>query len=78
MIKRVAKDGKLSIHILNEHWKNDLVLPKDSLMIERYGQHTLEMHFRNNTINSLSKDEIPYDFTGLDNIGNTCYMNAVL
>lgn len=74
------------IHLLNEHWKNDLILPKDSgkhnkvisfaECIERYGSHTLEMHFR--VSNTLSKAEIPNDFTGLDNIGNTCYINAVL
>ena len=45
-------------------------------LIDRYGQHTLEMHFKNT--NSLTKDEIPDDFSGLDNIGNTCYMNAIL
>jgi ubiquitin C-terminal hydrolase len=34
------------------------------------------MHFKNT--NSLQRDEIPSDFTGLDNIGNTCYINAIL
>ena len=41
------------------------------------GTHTLEMHFRGN-VSSLKRDEIPGEFTGLDNIGNTCYLNAVL
>ena len=64
------------IHFLNEHWKNNVLISKDSDLIDRYGSHTLEMHFRNT--NSLQKEEIPPDFTGLENIGNTCYMNAVL
>lgn len=34
------------------------------------------MHFKNT--NSLTKEEIPNDYSGLENIGNTCYMNAVL
>jgi ubiquitin C-terminal hydrolase len=64
------------IHLLNEHWKNDVMIAKDSELIDRYGKHTLEMHFK--TSNSLMKEEIPPDFIGLDNIGNTCYINAVL
>jgi ubiquitin C-terminal hydrolase len=49
---------------------------KNSELLDSYGMHTLEMHFRNT--NSLQKDEIPSDFSGLDNIGNTCYINAIL
>jgi hypothetical protein len=30
IIQRVIKGDQLIIHLLNEHWKNDLVLPKDS------------------------------------------------
>ena len=64
------------IHLLNEHWKNDVMIPKDSDLIDRYGSHTLEMHFK--TTHSLMKEEIPPEFIGLENIGNTCYINAVL
>lgn len=34
------------------------------------------MHFKNS--NQLSGEVIPSEVVGLDNIGNTCYMNAVL
>jgi len=34
------------IHLLNEHWKNDVMIPKDSDLIDKYGRHTLEMHFK--------------------------------
>lgn len=55
-----------------------LLLDNESFLelIDKYGKHTLEMHFRNT--NSLSSEDIPNDFSGIDNIGNTCYMSAVL
>jgi hypothetical protein len=56
------------VHLLNEHWKNDVMIKKDSgktyqlmtdllELIDHYGLHTLEMHFKNT--NSLQRDEIP-------------------
>jgi hypothetical protein len=49
-IVRTFKD-KLKVHLINEHWKNDLLVPRDSNIIDRYGQHTLEMHFKNQSSN---------------------------
>lgn len=45
-IVRVFKD-KLKIHIINEHWKNDVTISKESKFIDRYGTHTFEILFKN-------------------------------
>lgn len=45
-IVRVFKD-KLKIHIMNEHWKNDVTISKESKFIDRYGTHTFEILFKN-------------------------------
>ena len=34
------------------------------------------MHFKNT--NTLTIEEVPHDFSGLENIGNTCYMNSTI
>ena len=45
-------------------------------MIDRYGEHTFSIHFKNS--NQLKSEDIPSDFSGIENIGNTCYINAIL
>lgn len=30
IIQRVVKGDQLMVHLLNEHWKNDLIIKKDS------------------------------------------------
>lgn len=45
-IVRVFKE-KLKIHVLNESYKNDLMISKDQKSIDRYGTHTFEILFKN-------------------------------
>jgi hypothetical protein len=72
-VVKVMKET-LKIHLVNEHWKNDLIIKKDSLVLERFGQHTMSLHFKASDGEKSLKGFV----CGIANIGNTCYMNAVL
>ncbi len=66
-------NSTLKIHLVNENWNNDLTIPRNSVLLERFGKHTLSLHFKPEEVKNLKGLVI-----GLQNIGNTCYMNAVL
>lgn len=44
-IDKVNKET-LKIHLVNENWKNDLTIRKDSELMSYFGQHTLTLHFK--------------------------------
>ena len=71
-VVKITKDS-LKIHMVNENWKNDRMIKRDSPYLEPFGKHTFQLHFKQNDGVKLEGS-----ICGIYNIGNTCYMNAVL
>ena len=44
--------------------------------MEKYGYHTFEALYKIESENQ--QEELPIGLIGLENIGNTCYMNTVI
>lgn len=69
-LNKVYKDTVL-IHFLNEVYQKDEKVPIKSMRLAKFGTNTLEKIYTNTNSSTSS-------MAGLKNLGNTCYMNAIL
>jgi ubiquitin C-terminal hydrolase len=64
---------KILVHYMHEQHFKDEKIQTFSQRLAKFGTHTLERMFR-----SDSSLESQVAIPGIKNLGNTCYMNAIL